>query len=137
MPGIAGLHFTLAREFTRRSRLREANEHLTAALALAPDWRIAAYHLALLRALDGGWLEAWRLTRRVLANGRGEPVPLAGRQRLLLLVAEGAFAAGRTRSAVALVDLARSESGEGTGATAELERDLRAAAIRYGAGGDR
>jgi hypothetical protein len=137
VPGIAGSHLTLAREFTRRGRLREAHEHLEAALVLAPDWRTAAYHLALLRALDGAWLEGWQLTRRTLAAGRGEPVTLAGRQRLLLLVAEGAFAAGQARSAAALVTLARRESGDGSGATAELERDLQAAAARYEAGGRR
>ncbi len=133
VPAIPELHLSLAREFGRRGRPREAVEHLEAALVLVPDWRMAAYHLALLRALEGAWPDALRLARRATGPGRGEPVPPASRQRLWLLVAEGAFATGRPSLAAALVIRARRESSEGIGATEQLERDLQAAAARYGA----
>lgn len=131
VPGIPGLHLTLARGFERQGRRHEAIAHLEAALALAPDWRTAAYNLAVVQALDGAWIDALRQARRAFGAGRGDPIPPAARQRLLLLIAEGCFAAERPRLAVRLVELARGEGEKGAGATAELERDLQSAEARY------
>ncbi len=129
VPLAAALHLQLALDFRRSGRPVEAQEHFRLALGLAPDWNEAAYHWALLYASEGTGLEALRWYQRAVAPGRGRPVPVASRQRLLALIAEVFFATDRAGLARRTVEWALREGG-GKGAEPELDRQLRAQLAR-------
>lgn len=130
VPAIARLHCGLGLDFGRAGRGVEARAHLEAALRLAPDWNEAAYNLSLVHALHGEPAEALRWYGRATAPGRGDPVPLVNRQRLLLLMADGFARRGRMEAARQAIERALREGG-GAGADDALERELRTRRERW------
>ena len=130
VPLAAALHLKLALDFRRGERRVEAHEHFRAALQLAPDWSEAAYNWALLHVSDGTGFEALRWYRRAVAAGRGDPVPVKARQRLLSLIAEVFFATDRAVLATRTIELALREGGS-AGVDPELEERLQAQLARY------
>jgi hypothetical protein len=75
-------------------------------------------------------MEAWRWYRRSLAATCGAPIPSEARQRLLLVIAEGAATEGRVRTAEKLLETALRE-GAGRAGDTELDRRIRAELERW------
>jgi hypothetical protein len=130
VPVLAALHLRLALDFRRAARTVEAHEHFRLALEIAPAWCEAAFDWAMLHASEGAALEALRWYRRASAPGVGPSVPVAARQRLLLLIARGFAATDRTRLAARTIELALRESAN-AGLATGLEPQLRAQLERY------
>ncbi len=130
VPMLAALHLRLARDFRRDGRRTEAREHFRAALDLVPDWNEAAYNWALLQVGDGDAIEALRWYRRAAAPGRGNPVPLTARQRLLALIAEAFFETNRAVPAIRTIEWALREGGD-AGTEPAVEQQLQTQLARY------
>lgn len=128
IPPAAALHLRLAMDFLRDDRRCEAHQHFQAALTVAPDWAEAAHNWAILRVKDGAAAEALHLCQKAV-RGRGPPVPLAARQRLLLLIAEAFHGSARPVLAVRAVELAMREGGTAT--EPGLAALMRARIVRY------
>lgn len=114
IPPVALVHREYAKAFVRDGRVREAHEHFRAALAVAPDFSLARYEWAVLRAHDGDAAGALHLSLAVESHDADNLLPLELRARLLSLIGRAFFAEGRYRAACAAagraVDLAGADA---------------------------